>query len=588
MKKHILCAILAVVFVFSTLAACGSTTTTTTTTTEEAVEETTAVQSEAPAESPAAQEEASAAPASEAPAEEAPAEEPEAEPAIVYPLGQDSETLTFWTTIPGNQTSIMPNGYNDHFLKQTVEEDLGVKLDITSVSQIGMGDNTDFNLMIASGDWPDLLNVTGYNGGVTQAYNDEVIIQLTDEMLSTYAPDYYNLLMSQSAANIRAAQSEGNYYALYSIVSGDASSASRGMVIRTDWLDELNLEIPSTIDELTDILKAFKTTYDPKYTYFIEADADLVYMCAAFNTDTVGYFNGGSLPVYVDNGEVKVSWATDEYRAFLEWFNDCYNAGIFEPSFYSTASDQSSDRYSYLISGQIGVYEDSPTSIADWRQYALDGETVEVSFFPNLVDENGENTWGEEQEIIDSRSAMSITTTCENPELALEVLNYFFTDDGAILANYGEEGYSFNYTTDGSIEYTDLLTDSEYQLSMRALHGLYSWNLFPYKSYSDALYPMYSEEVLEAIDIMTTEGTTAEHYYPNAISLTADESDSIITNITDITTYSQEQLLKFMVGDTPLNDETWNAYVEQIYAYGLQDAIDVYQNAYDEYVAGER
>lgn len=43
-----------------------------------------------------------------------------------------------------------------------------------------------------------------------------------------------------------------------------------------------------------------------------------------------------------------------------------------------------------------------------------------------------------------------------------------------------------------------------------------------------------------------------------------------------------------MVGDLPLNDETWQAYVDQLYAYGLQDAIDVYQTAYDEYVTGAR
>ena len=311
-------------------------------------------------------------------------------------------------------------------------------------------------------------------------YDDEIILELTDEMLSEYAPAYYSLLMAQTPENIRATQTEGAYYAMYGITKGAGASASRGMVIRTDWLSELNMDMPSTVEELTEILKAFKRTYNPQYPYFIEADADLVYMCAAFNTDTVGYYNDGALPVYRDGDEVKVAWATNEYRKFLEWFNECYQEGIFEPSFYSTASDQAGDRYSNLINGQIGVYEDSPTSIADWKQYALNGETVEVSFFPNLVDENGNNTWGEEQQVIDSRSAMSITTTCQNPELALEVLNYFFTEDGAIMANYGIEGYSFNYGKNGEVEYTELLKNSEYQLSMRALHGLYSWNLFPY------------------------------------------------------------------------------------------------------------
>ena len=585
MKKNILCIVFAVTFLLSMFAGCSSDAASSAASapaenSAETNEMSVAAPEPAVSEEPEIPEEAST------PEEEAPVEEPEY--AISYPLEEAGETITFWTTIPGNQTDIFPNGYNDHFLMKDVEEALGVKLDITSVPQVAMFDTTDFDLMIASGDWPDLLNVTSYKGGLMQAFSDEVIIELTDEMLSENAPAYYNLLMSQAPENIRATQTEGAYYALYGITKGEGSSASRGMVLRTDWLSELKMDMPSTIDDLTEILKAFKNEYNPKYPYFIEADADLIYMCAAFNTNTVGYYNGGALPVYHDGDEVKVAWATDEYRHFLEWFNDCYNEGIFEPSFYSTASDQAGDRYSNLIDGQIGVYEDSPTSIADWKQYALEGETVGVSFFPNLVDENGNNTWGEEQQVIDSRSAMSITSTYDNPELALKVLNYFFTEEGATMANYGIEGYSFNYGDDGKVEYTELLTASEYQLSMRALHGLYTWNLFPYMVYSDAMYPMYTEEVMEALDIMSTEGTTAEHYYPSAISLTADESDSIITTITDVATYSQEQLLRFMVGDLAITDENWNAYVNQLYAYGLQDAIDVYQNAYDEYVAGER
>lgn len=580
MKKKLFCTILSMLLVISALTGCSGN--------SDSGSEGDATSAAETASASEAQESTPAQTPVEAPdsAETASAETPEH--AISYPLDQASETITFWTTMPGNQTDIFPNGYNDHFLKTAVEEALGVTLDITSSIQIAMGDTTDFDLMIASGDWPDLLNVTGYQGGLSQAYYDDIIIELTDEMLAAQAPDYYDLLMRQSEENIRATQIEGSYYALYSITQGEGSSASRGMVVRTDWLEELDLEIPSTIEDLTEVLKAFKSEYNPTYPYFIEADADLIYMCAPFNTYTVGYYNGGKLPVYRQGDEVLVAWATEEYREFLEWFRDCYQAGIFEPSFYSTASDQAGDRYAYLIDGQIGVYEDSPTSIADWRQYALEGESVEVSFFPNLLDENGQNTWGEEQQIIDSQSALSITTSCDNPELALNVLNYFFTDAGAELANYGQEGYSFNYNADGEVEYTELLTNSEYQLSIRALHGLYSWNLFPYRAYSDAMYPMYTQEVMDAIEIMSTDGITAEHYYPSAILLTSQESDSIITTVTDVATYSQEQLLKFMVGDLPLNDETWQAYVDQLYAYGLQDAIDVYQTAYDEYVAGAR
>lgn len=87
---------------------------------------------------------------------------------------------------------------------------------------------------------------------------------------------------------------------------------------------------------------------------------------------------------------------------------------------------------------------------------------------------------------------------------------------------------------------------------------------------------------------MRTDGITAEHYYPSAISLTAEERDSIIIKVTNIATYCQEDLLKFIVGDSELTDDTWNAFAAQLDAYGLQECTAVYQNAYDEYLSGIR
>lgn len=592
MKKRLLCVLLVLTFIMLLIAGCGNTSSEPATEASSAEPKTSSVETAAEPVVESTVPEVLETPAEEDSAAEAEVEEPESpavpEVIISYPLDEPGEVLTYWTTMPGNQTDILPNGYNDHFLKEDVEKALGVSLDITSVAQVAMFDNTAYELMIASGDWPDLLSVDSYTGGASQAYSDGVIIELTEEMLAEDAPDYYNLLMQQTPANIRATQVDGTWYSMYSITVGDGGSSNRGMVLRTDWLNELNMDIPTTIGDLTEVLKAFKDTYNPKYTYFIEADADMAYICAPFNTYTMGYYNSGNLPLYHQGDEVKVSWVEDEYRDFLEWFREMYDYGIFEPSFYITASDQAGDRYSNLIKGDIGIYEDSPTSISDWRQYALEGETVEVSFFANPLDDEGKNTWGEESEVIGGRGAMSISTNCKDPKLALNVLNYFFTDEGAILANYGVEGYSFNYGDDGKIEYTELLTNSSYQLSMRALHGMYCWELFPAVSYADKLYPMYNEEVLEAIEIMSTDNITAEHYYPRAISLTADESSAIITNVTDITTYCQEQLLKFMVGDIELSDANWNDFVAQVNSLGLQDCLEVYQNAYDEYISGNR
>ena len=52
--------------------------------------------------------------------------------------------------------------------------------------------------------------------------------------------------------------------------------------------------------------------------------------------------------------------------------------------------------------------------------------------------------------------------------------------------------------------------------------------------------------------------------------------------------YCQEKILKFMTGAEEINDANWQAYVDGCYSYGLQNILDVYQNAYDQFLAGER
>lgn len=53
-------------------------------------------------------------------------------------------------------------------------------------------------------------------------------------------------------------------------------------------------------------------------------------------------------------------------------------------------------------------------------------------------------------------------------------------------------------------------------------------------------------------------------------------------------TYASEQLLKFLTGAEPVTDQRWGAYVDTIASMGISDCTAVYQNAYDEYLAGNR
>lgn len=77
-------------------------------------------------------------------------------------------------------------------------------------------------------------------------------------------------------------------------------------------------------------------------------------------------------------------------------------------------------------------------------------------------------------------------------------------------------------------------------------------------------------------------------YYPNAAALTSEESDSVINEATAVLTYAQETLLAFMTNAMEINDEIWGNFQSTLEDMGIREILEVYQNAYDEYAAGER
>ena len=549
------------------------------------VEEPEQADSPAPAEAPAPPE--GLAP-EEDPGPEAPepGDEPapaESEQMMAYPLETNGEVVTILTAMPGNVNQIYSD-WNEHMCLPYMMEATGVDVDIISMSQETMTEQ--FQLMVVSGDWPNLCNASGsYTGGLAQAFADDFVIELSEDMLKEAAPDYYSTLMTYSEEIIRSTKVNNSWLAFYGLADGYLKN--RGMVIRTDWLDEQGLEVPKTLDEFTNVLRTFKDAYDPQFTFWLEDDADMIYITAPFNTYTVGYKNNGTLPNYIQGDQVLCAWSTDEYRTFVEWFREQYAYGVFDQEFYSTFSNSPNDRYSYLINGKIGVLEDSCSSHDDWQQYATEGQTVEISSMPDLVDENGNDTWGDDEQVLGS--TLSITATCDCPELCLNLMNFFYTPDGIMMANYGIPGVSYEIGEDGNVQFTDLIVHSTLNMSIGAKLGCYCMsNFFPYYQYATRMFPLYSQEIIDNIAILNDSSITAEHNFPSGCSLTSEESDSISGKITDITTYSQEALLKFMTGAIELNDESWNAYVDQLYGYGLQDCMDVYQNAYDEFRAGIR
>ena len=511
----------------------------------------------------------------EEPVEEA-VEEPEKVYAVIdYPLAP--ETLTMWSEI---KASVAVDEWNDLVIMDSIAEKSGITLDITSVSDSTATEQ--FNLMVASGTAYDLLMAPDifYAGGLVQAYNDDVILDLTD-MVEEHAPDYLRYVDGLNEKSRATVINDDKYLCVYSIA--DAYYNIVGCVIRQDWLDDQGLERPTDLDSFTEALYSFYNNYAPEYTLFT-TDASLTYLSDLFNTYTVGY-SQTSLPVYVMDGEVKCPFTTDEYRAYLEWFAEMYGAGIVNKDFYTT---HPLTIRSACGNNGTGFWSTRCEGIDEWQLYCEDPAILEYCDpQPMEYMNNGDGTFdfGSEMTYVDEQACYSISAQCSNPELALEYLNWFFTDEGSTIVNYGVEGYTWEAGADGTPVWTELVTNNSEGYSIQTVvNATTGTALFACLQQADRMFSTYSETAQLFLEYCNT-NITDQNTLPTAAGLTTEQSNEVSDDITSLLTYTSEQLLKFMTCAEEINDDTWATFQQTISDMGIDHMLELYQEDYDAYSA---
>lgn len=149
---------------------------------------------------------------------------------------------------------------------------------------------------------------------------------------------------------------DGKIYGLYT----ERPSSRQGVIIREDWLEQLNLEPPRTIDQLYDVMKQF-TYGDPdgngkQDTFGLTDRNDLVF--GAFKTLS-SYF-GTPNNWTVENHRIIPDFETPQYKDTMDFMRKIYNEKLINQEFVVTSKDIQRD---LLISGKAGVYIGSMTDV---------------------------------------------------------------------------------------------------------------------------------------------------------------------------------------------------------------------------------
>ncbi len=503
---------------------------------------------------------------------------------ITYPLGEVGKNgsssdyhLTFFVSFGFFDQGV--DTYNDLPRIDEIREATGVYFEFHEVGFSVVSEQ--FNLMCASGDLPDLCQVSSYvTGGVGQALEEEYIYDLTD-MVEEFAPDWWAALQNTNQVTIDNAYTEGHILEITTVQNEYINDM--GTLTRGDWLEEMGLKAPETLQEFTDYLYAIQAEYDPEYPLFVKTTAAVNDMQAAFQTG-IFEIGGSTVSTYLDNGVVKSGMTSDGYRNYLQWFKGLYDDGIIDSEFY--VSDLSEEEQFGLIGkGDGGVWNNTSGSLEAAALYIDEANSsMYAEPIPKTLSDEGVYDFGSEITLTDE--GYSITTNCDYPEIALQYFNWFFTEPGSTLANWGKEGESFDIDADGNKYWRDEIIGPD---AGTWAMWLATWKNGPYledvwvQFATNTAQENYCLEVWNRNDL-----TTTDHTIPNGAALTTEETTQVATMSTDLCTYASEQILRFITGELELNDANWNAYVDQCNAMNLEEIIAVYQNAYEEYLTGAR
>lgn len=430
-----------------------------------------------------------------------------------------------------------------------------------------------FNVTVASGDIPDIM-VSTYRDDMMKVAEQGTFAAL-DDYIDQYAPNLKKILDENPdyIRDIRA--SDGNIYFLPFI---GAVKTFKVWMLRGDWLDKLGLEVPVTLDDWYHVLKAFKEQ-DPNGNG--EAD-EIPYTTRNTQAGVLAFMEAFGISgfeaneqFFIEDGQVKYAYTDPRCKEALEFINKLYSEGLIDSEY---ATNDTNVWLSRLTNEVSGACQDTTA-----RAYSLgtqvraanaDSDAYFVVVAPPKGPDGTQITTSQMQAI---RGFTAISADSPYIKEIVQLFDYFYSEEGSLLMNFGIEGETYTMEN-GKPTYTENIANDSQGRSILSMLNIYGHREWAYKQdigYEDALldetYVNYRNDMEQYIRPTIP-----------ALSFTEEEREVINSTYTEIQTYKDEMINKFIMGKEPLDN--FDSFVQTLKNMGIDDVLAVEQAAYDRYV----
>lgn len=494
---------------------------------------------------------------------------------FTYPVAEGG-TLSYWmelnANVAANYTSL-----NDTEFGKKLQENTGITIEFQhpAVGQVA----EQFNLLLSKSTLPDIIEYSWltYAGGPQKAIEDGVIIPLND-VIDNYCPNLKAYLEANPDVDRMIKTDDGAYYCFPFIRGGEKLKTSTGLMVRGDWLEELGMEVPKTMDEWYEVLTAFKEKKG--------AAAPFTYQYSSLgltDNNPFAYAYGAPRSFYIgDDGKVHYGAIEDGYREYLKTMNKWMSEGLLDVDLATLTGDQVAAK---VTNGTAGAsFGWCGSNLGTWTSA---GKATTESFslvpapYPTL-ESGAKPEFGQKDNAYVNMGGAVITTSCKDVELAARLLDYAYSEEGHMLFNFGIEGVSYTMEN-GKPVYTDLLLKNPDLSITHAMAGYiranYNGPFVQDEAYASQYYTLDAQK--EAI-VLWSDTNAGSHILP-PVTPTVDESKEQAQIMNEINTYRDEMTMKFILGNKSFDE--WDDYVKTIEGMNIDRVLEIQNAALERYEA---
>lgn len=426
-------------------------------------------------------------------------------------------------------------------------------------------------LLITGGDLPDIMAFM--DATTFQGYAAEGAFYDISDLVGNY-PNimaYLNSVVGYTAEDMLARTTIDG--AVYGIPGVTIARSYYSTNIRTDWLEKVGKEIPVTLDEFTEVMRAF-TFEDP--------DGDGVDDTYGFSgnrgyyslTNLFGAFGARPDQAYFlnEDGTVTTNVISEDYKAALAYVRDIYAEGLVDPEIFTATYEQSQEK---VVRGEFGLWTgwwSVAGNVVARFGYEESNPTDSLAVIDPPVGADGKSGVIAQDPC---ENYMAISYDCEKVEAALKLIDYIASTEGHRIATYGIEGQFWTQDANGDIDWyygiggKDALGNEV--SDMQIYRFFYS---LPVENSVRTLSEEFSNRLYkQSVDVYTDIAI-----YPDLfMGLTTEE---YVANYSNLDTFVKESGIKFITGQSDL-DKDWDAYVNTYLTMGGESVRTSLLDAYN-------